>query len=138
MPSGQLNVFSYRNQNTSDIQQVRLFECDELRACLVVMPPGAAIETHAHAQCNELFDVVEGEGQFTVDGRSFRGDFGKCVFVPAGTPHSIGVVGEFLHRLAWTVQPSHRVRLELGSMASAGFRRHADAPTGILTQVAPG
>jgi len=89
MQSGQLNVFSFRNQNTSDIQQVRLFECDELRACLVVMPPGAVIETHAHTDCNELFDVVEGEGQFTVDGRTFRGDCGKCVFVPAGTPHSI-------------------------------------------------
>ena len=104
MQSGQLNVFSFRNQNTSDIQQVRPFECDELRACLVVMPPGATIDTHAHAQCNELFDVVEGEGQFTVDGRTFRGECGKCVFVPAGVPHSIHNDSDRLWTLRVTYQ----------------------------------
>ena len=122
MPSGQLNVFSYRNQNTSDIQQVRLFECDELRACLVVMPPGAAIETHAHAQCNELFDVVEGEGQFTVDGRSFRGDFGKCVFVPAGTPHSIHNDSDSLWTLRVTYQECLYPR-HIGKLVKRSIKR---------------
>jgi quercetin dioxygenase-like cupin family protein len=87
--AGQLNVYSFRNQNTDTIQNVKLFEAEELRAYLVVMPPGSTIEMHAHANTNELFDVVEGEGQFNVDGRTFRGSSGKCVFVPAGIPHSI-------------------------------------------------
>ena len=84
MQPGQLNVYSFRNQNTDTIQNVKLFEAEEMRAYLVVMPPGSTIDTHEHANTNELFDVVEGEGQFVVDGRTFRGDSGKCVFVPAG------------------------------------------------------
>ncbi len=74
MQSGQLNVFSFRNQNTDDIQHVRLFECEELRAYLVVMPPGATIEHATHANKHELFDVSKAKGEFTVDGRTFRGD----------------------------------------------------------------
>ena len=66
MQPGQLNVYSFRNQNTDTIQNVKLFEAEEMRAYLVVMPPGSTIDTHVHANTNELFDVVEGEGQFTV------------------------------------------------------------------------
>jgi quercetin dioxygenase-like cupin family protein len=102
--AGQLNVYSFRNQNTDTIQNVKLFEAEELRAYLVVMPPGSTIEMHAHANTNELFDVVEGEGQFTIDGRTFRGSSGKCVFVPAGVPHSIHNDGDGLWTLRVTYQ----------------------------------
>jgi mannose-6-phosphate isomerase-like protein (cupin superfamily) len=101
---GQLNVYSFRNQNTDTIQNVKLFEADELRAYLVVMPPGSTIETHVHANTNELFDVVEGEGQFTVDGRTFRGGSGKCVFIPAGVSHSIHNDSDSLWTLRVTYQ----------------------------------
>lgn len=104
MPSGQLNVFSFRNPNTDTIQNVRLFEHEELRVYLVVLPPGATIEGHSHANSHELFDVVEGTGQFTVEGRTFRGDSGKCVFVPAGAPHSIHNDSEALWTLRVTYQ----------------------------------
>ena len=40
MQPGQLNVYSFRNQNTDTIQNVKLFEAEEMRAYLVVMPPG--------------------------------------------------------------------------------------------------
>jgi quercetin dioxygenase-like cupin family protein len=104
MQSGQLNVYSFRNQNTDTIQNVKLFEAEEMRAYLVVMPPGSSIDTHAHANTNELFDVVEGEGQFTVDGRTFRGDSGKCVFIPAGVPHAIHNHSDSLWTLRVTYQ----------------------------------
>ena len=108
--SGQLNVFSFRNRNTSDIQRVRLFECDELHASLLVLPPGAAVESHTDAGSNELFDVLEGSGQFTVEGRTFRGDPGKCVFVPAGSLHSLHNDSEDLWTLRVTRQECVRPR----------------------------
>ena len=46
MQPGQLNVYSFRNQNTDTIQNVKLFEAEEMRAYLVVMPPGSTIDTH--------------------------------------------------------------------------------------------
>jgi quercetin dioxygenase-like cupin family protein len=122
MSSGQLNVFSFRNPNTDTIQNVRLFEHEELRAWLVVMPPGATIETHSHANSHELFDVVEGTGTFTVDGRTFRGDSGKCVFVPAGVPHSIHNDSDTLWTLRVTYQECVRPR-SFGKIVKRSLRK---------------
>jgi quercetin dioxygenase-like cupin family protein len=122
MPAGQLNVFSFRNPNTDTIQNVRLFEHEELRAFLVVMPPGATIEAHSHADSHELFDVVEGAGTFTVDGRTFRGDSGKCVFVPAGVPHSIHNDSDTLWTLRVTYQECVRPR-SFGKIVKRSLRK---------------
>jgi mannose-6-phosphate isomerase-like protein (cupin superfamily) len=89
LQSGQLNVFSYRNTHTRDVQLVRLFAGEELHAYLLVVPPGSAIECHTHENKHELFDVLEGEGVIEVDGRRIVSAPGRCVFVPAGSAHSL-------------------------------------------------
>lgn len=122
MQSGQLNVYSFRNQNTTAIQKVRLFECDEMRAYLVVMPPGAAIESHAHANMHELFDVIEGQGTFMVEGRTFQGAAGKCVFVPAGAEHSICNDSN----APWTLRVTYQERVgprQIGKIVKRSLRR---------------
>lgn len=101
--SGQLNIFSYKNVNATEIQNVRLFTCEEMHAYLVVIPPGGVVEEHVHGSAHELFDVVEGEGTFVVDGRTFQGTTGKCVFVPAGVSHSIRNDGE----APWTLRVTY-------------------------------
>jgi quercetin dioxygenase-like cupin family protein len=122
MSAGQLNVYSFRNPNTDTIQNVRLFEHEEMRAYLVVVPPGATIEAHSHANSHELFDVVEGTGIFTVDGRTFRGDSGKCVFVPAGTPHSIHNDSDSLWTLRVTYQECLYPR-HIGKLVKRSIKR---------------
>ena len=59
LQSGQLDVFSYRNPHTRDVQLVRLFTGEELHAYLLVVPPGGRIERHTHENKHELFDVLE-------------------------------------------------------------------------------
>jgi quercetin dioxygenase-like cupin family protein len=123
LQSGQLNVFSFRNPNTTAVQNVRLFECEEMRAYLVVVPPGAAIEMHAHANTHELFDVLEGEGVFTVDGRTFQGPAGKCVFVPAGSEHSLRNDGT----TSWTLRVTYQDRVyprHIGKLVKRSLRKH--------------
>ena len=39
LQSGQLNIYSFRNTHTRDVQLVRLFEGEELHAYLLVVPP---------------------------------------------------------------------------------------------------
>ncbi len=87
--AGQLNIHSYKNLHAQETRTVPLFAHDELQAALVVVPPGSSIAAHVHADADELFDVVEGTGVFEVGGRSFTGDPGRCVFVPAGTSHAL-------------------------------------------------
>lgn len=97
---GALNVYSYRNACTRDVQLVRLFRGEEMHAYLLVVPPGAVIERHIHENKHELFDVLEGEGIFEVEGRRIAGTPGKCVFVPAGSAHSLHNESDAL----WTVR----------------------------------
>jgi quercetin dioxygenase-like cupin family protein len=87
--TGQLNIHSYKNPRSRAVQTVALFTCEELRAELVVLPPGAHITRHSHARQHELFDVIEGAGVFQVGEHTFAGAPGKCVLVPAGTDHSL-------------------------------------------------
>lgn len=89
LQAGQLNALSFRNTHTRDIQLVRLFRGEELHAYLLVVPPGASIDRHVHENKHELFDVIEGEGILEVDGRTMTGAPGKCIFVPAGSVHSL-------------------------------------------------
>lgn len=120
--SGQLNIFSYKNANASEIRNVRLFECEELRAYLVVVPPGGVIEEHVHASAHELFDVIDGEGTFVVDGRTFAGTAGRCVFVPAGVSHSIRNESD----AAWTLRVTYQDQVyprHLGKLIRRALRK---------------
>lgn len=107
MHSGQLNIYSYRNAHTNEIQNVRLFECEELRAYLVVMPPGDQIAPHVHDNSHEIFDVIDGRGIFEVSGRIVSGDPGRCVFVPAGVSHSLRNESD----QAWTLRVTYQDRV---------------------------
>jgi len=44
-------------------------------------------DPHTHAQQTDAFYVLEGELDFHVDGREFRGGPGTYVAAPPGTPH---------------------------------------------------
>ncbi|MBW7885098.1 MAG: cupin domain-containing protein [Caldilineaceae bacterium] len=120
--SGQLDIYSYRNANAHEIQLVRLFECEELRAYMLVMPPGSRIDAHIHENEHELFDVVDGEGTFEVNGLTFTGKAGKCVFVPAGIKHSLHNTGD----RPWTVRLTCQDRLyvrHLGKLIRRAVRK---------------
>jgi len=49
-----------------------------------ILPPGGGIGAHFHNQCEEMFIILDGEAQFTVDGRT------SVLKGPAGAPARIG------------------------------------------------
>jgi mannose-6-phosphate isomerase-like protein (cupin superfamily) len=49
-----------------------------------VLPPGGGIGAHFHNQCEEMFIILDGEAQFTIDGRT------SLLKGPAGAPDRIG------------------------------------------------
>jgi mannose-6-phosphate isomerase-like protein (cupin superfamily) len=49
-----------------------------------VLPPGGGIGAHFHNQCEEMFIILDGEAQFTIDGRT------SVLTGPAGAPARIG------------------------------------------------
>src|SRR5690606_34485486 len=86
---GQLNIHSYRNQNSREVQTVRLFHHQELRAELLVLPPGTTVEWHTPERHAELLDVVEGEGRIAIGAGEWGAPMGKCVLVMAGARNKL-------------------------------------------------
>lgn len=120
--TGQLNIHSYKNLHSRAIQTVALYTVDELRAELVVLPPGATVQEHSHTRLHELFDVIEGEGTFQVGERSFVGGPGKCVLVTAGLPHSIHNHSD----APWVLRITYQEQLkpwDVGRLISRALRR---------------
>lgn len=125
LQAGQLNALSFRNTHTRDIQLVRLFRGEELHAYLLVVPPGASIDRHVHENKHELFDVIEGEGILEVDGRTMTGSPGKCIFVPAGSVHSLHNPSDALWTLRITCQDRVYPR-HVGKLIGRAIRKRVE------------
>lgn len=125
LQAGQLDVFSYCNPHTRDVQLVRLFSGEELHAYLLVVPPGGRIERHTHENKHELFDVLEGEGIIEVEGRRVAGTIGRCVFVPAGSAHSLHNDSNALWTLRITCQDRVYLR-HVGKLMGRAIRKRVE------------
>ena len=104
---GELNIHAYQPHRPEEVVLTRLFDHEELRAELVVLPPHSVLPLHSHANVHELFDVIDGQGTFLIDGIDFPGPAGKCVFVKAGTPHALRNDSD----QPWTVRVTCQQRL---------------------------
>ncbi len=104
---GELNIKAYQPHRPGGVVATSLFSHEELHADLVVLPPHSEISPHTHENENELFDVIEGDGIFVVNGVEFPGGAGKCVFVKAGTVHALRNDGDCL----WTVRVTRQSRV---------------------------
>lgn len=103
----QLNFYGLANLNTRVPQHVHLFAFEELKAQLIVVPPGTAVGPHLHAAQDEVLDVIAGEGLIQIGDREFRGSFGKSVCIKAGVSHGLVNDAEAL----WILRSTCRERL---------------------------
>jgi quercetin dioxygenase-like cupin family protein len=104
---GELNINAYQPHQPEGVVLTRLFDHEELRAELVVLPPHSSVPLHTHDHAHELFDVIDGQGTFLVNGVDFPGPAGKCVFVKAGTPHAMRNDSD----QPWTVRVTYQQRI---------------------------
>ncbi len=98
------------NQNIlGDIQTVKLSGSDTNGKITIVEnhnPPGVGIPMHVHANEDEIFRILEGEMEFTVEGSTSLLRAGDTIFLPRQVPHSFKVVGEKHARAIITIVPS--------------------------------
>jgi mannose-6-phosphate isomerase-like protein (cupin superfamily) len=57
------------------------------------LEPGQATERHYHARTEEIYFVLEGEGQMEVDGDRRRVAAGDAILIPPGARHQIRAEG---------------------------------------------
>jgi len=70
-----------------------LFESARLLVGLNAFEPGQAHALHAHAGMDKVYQVVEGEGVFLLEGRELPMREGDLLVAPEGVPHGVKNTG---------------------------------------------
>lgn len=83
--------------------------------------PGGGPPPHIHSREDETFQVIEGEYEFTVDGKSFVAKKGTTIFAPRGLAHTYRYLGQAPGRLMCVITP-------------AGFEEFFEAIGGLKPQ----
>src|SRR5881394_3501511 len=68
--------------------------------------PGGGPPPHIHSREDETFQVLEGEYEWTVGGKTFVAKTGATIFAPRGVPHSYRYLGKSPGRLMCVINPS--------------------------------
>ncbi len=82
--------------------------------------PGGGPPPHIHHREDETFQILEGDYEFTVAGKSFVARPGTTIFAPRGIPHTYRYLGTTPGRLLCVITPSGFEGFfeEIGAMTS--------------------
>jgi quercetin dioxygenase-like cupin family protein len=70
-----------------------LFESERLLVGLNAFEPGQEHALHAHAGMDKVYQVLEGRGEFLLEGRTIPMAAGVMLVAPEGVPHGIRNTG---------------------------------------------
>ena len=68
--------------------------------------PGGGPPPHIHHREDETFQILEGEYEWTVGGKTFVARKGATVFAPRGVPHTYRYIGTPPGRLMCVINPA--------------------------------
>jgi len=68
--------------------------------------PGGGPPPHIHHREDETFQILEGEYEFNVDGKTIRAAPGATLFAPRGVAHTYRCISQAPGRLMCTITPS--------------------------------
>ena len=66
-----------------------IFESARLLIGLNAFEPGQSHDLHSHAGMDKMYQVIEGEGVFLLEGRELPMRTGDLLIAPEGVPHGI-------------------------------------------------
>lgn len=66
-----------------------LYASPRLLVGLNAFEPGQAHALHAHADMDKVYQVLDGEGTFLLEGRELPMKAGDLLVAPAGVPHGV-------------------------------------------------
>ena len=70
-----------------------IFQSSRLLVGLNAFEPGQAHALHAHAGMDKVYQVLEGEGVFLLEGRDLPMAAGDLLVAPEGIPHGVKNTG---------------------------------------------
>lgn len=88
---------------------IRVHGCDTNGTLAVVEThdqPGGGPPPHVHHREDETFQILEGEYEFTVGGKTIRARKGDTLFAPRDIPHTYRYVGKTPGQLMTVITPA--------------------------------
>ena len=71
-----------------------LFQSSRLMVGLNAFEPGQEHKLHAHAGMDKVYHVLQGRGQFLLEGQELDMEAGLLLVAPEGVPHGIRNTGD--------------------------------------------
>lgn len=87
------------DRTTSDVARCSLAE--------ELLPPGAAVGRHYHTETEELYYILDGAGEMTIDDETCEVSAGDCVLIPRGAVHTLRNTGGAAMRLLLVCGPAY-------------------------------
>ncbi|MBI2953485.1 MAG: cupin domain-containing protein [Chloroflexi bacterium] len=109
--------------NATQIGVKVVFASDSLAGVVLGFEPGQSVPLHRHPHKDEVFDVVEGEGEIYVGDRWLRAGRGTMVHVPPGIEHGLRNTGSSRWILRETVRERVYARTALRLVGQAFLKR---------------
>lgn len=75
--------------NPEKMGKTTLYRSDHLLVGLNAFEPGQEHRLHAHHDMDKVYQVIEGQGLFLLEGESVRMEAGVTLVAPQGVPHGI-------------------------------------------------
>lgn len=88
-----------------------------------VVPPGVGVPPHVHQREDEIVQVVEGEVEIFLDGKTYQVTPDAVINFPKLVPHGFRNASTKPCRVVFTIVPGHNFEkffVELGSLPSEG------------------
>jgi len=58
------------------------------------LEPGKSFDPHTHADCEEIYYFLEGDGEMNIDNKKFRVTSGDCILVEPEESHGLKNIGK--------------------------------------------
>ena len=79
--------------NPEKMGKSTLFSSERILVGLNALEPGQEHKLHAHEGMDKVYQVLEGEGLFTLEGQELPMSAGVMLIAPEGVPHGIRNTG---------------------------------------------
>src|SRR3954452_19547898 len=87
------------DRTTTEIEQCSLAE--------EVLPPGATVGQHLHRQTEEIYYILTGSGEMTVNKETTFVGAGDAVFIPKNSSHTLTNIGTKAMTILLVCGPAH-------------------------------
>ena len=112
------NANKIKKFSSQELSNLNLFDGEAFFGRLLCFSKGQIVRYHRHEHTDELFDVIEGEGTFLIDGGEMPGVPGTILYVPAGVEHGMRADGTD----QWVVRETVHERVYAGRAAKMVVR----------------